>query len=313
MKKNLKWAYLAALLYAVIAGLSFLFTKIAVNAASPLDVLAYRLLGPFIVLSISILLKQVRVDYTKRRVLRLLPLSLLYPLSFFGFQAFGLKYASSAEAGIVQASVPVFVAILAFYILKEKINIYQRAGILMSVFGVVYILAKKGIALDFVDARGIILLIIAAFSFAVYNVFARRALLDFTNTELSYVLISVSFVFFGTLSLLGHKGDWRALLAPLREPLFLIAVLYLGLLCTLATSLLVNYVLSKMEASKLSVFVNLSTVISIFAGVAVLDEKISYYHFIGTALIIGGVFTTNFLDDEGLRALKERIAAASLE
>jgi drug/metabolite transporter (DMT)-like permease len=50
-----------------------------------------------------------------------------------------------------------------------------------------------------------------------------------------------------------------------------------------------------MEASQMSVFVNFSTLVTISAGVIVLDERLSYYHFIGALLIIGGVVGTNVL------------------
>jgi drug/metabolite transporter (DMT)-like permease len=68
-------------------------------------------------------------------------------------------------------------------------------------------------------------------------------------------------------------------------------------LSSLVTSLLTNYILSKIEASKMSVFSNLGTVISIVAGVIFLKEEIFYYHIIGSILIVGGVIGTNFLDN----------------
>lgn len=79
------------------------------------------------------------------------------------------------------------------------------------------------------------------------------------------------------------------------------SVIYLGVLSTLLTSLITNYVLSKIEASKMSVFANLATVISIVAGVIFLKEEIFYFHIIGSVLIVGGVIGTNFLDDKHLK------------
>lgn len=57
-----------------------------------------------------------------------------------------------------------------------------------------------------------------------------------------------------------------------------------------------NYILSKIEASKMSVFANLGTVITIVAGAVILKENIYYYHVIGSVLIVAGVLGTNFLD-----------------
>jgi drug/metabolite transporter (DMT)-like permease len=55
-----------------------------------------------------------------------------------------------------------------------------------------------------------------------------------------------------------------------------------------------NYALSKIEASKMSVFANLSTVVSIAAGAMVLKEAVTVYHVVGSTLIIAGVIGTNW-------------------
>jgi drug/metabolite transporter (DMT)-like permease len=57
--------------------------------------------------------------------------------------------------------------------------------------------------------------------------------------------------------------------------------------------MLYNFSLSKLEASRVSVFGSLATVISILAGVIFLKEQLVYYHVVGSILIIGGVVGTN--------------------
>lgn len=291
--KNL--AYLAAIVYAIIIGLSFLFTKIALKVSNPIDILAHRFMISFIAISIPVLLKWIRVDYTKDRIKKVIPLAILYPLLFFGFQTFGLLYATSSEAGIIQASAPIFTMILASYFLGEKTSLRQKISISLSVLGVLYILIKKGSSIDLSNFKGIILLLLSALSFSGYSVMARKLTKDFTSMELSYIMITISFIFFAGFSIINHtvSGDIVQFFAPMKDIRFVISILYLGVLSTLGTSLLTNYVLSKLEASKMSVFANLGTVISILAGVIFLKEKIFYYHIIGSILIVGGVIGTN--------------------
>jgi drug/metabolite transporter (DMT)-like permease len=57
--------------------------------------------------------------------------------------------------------------------------------------------------------------------------------------------------------------------------------------------LLANYTLSKVEASKLSVFANLSTIVSITAGALFLHEEVTAHHWIGFFMIIVGILGTN--------------------
>lgn len=297
-----KLVYLSAILYAVITGLSFLFTKIALRSADPIDILAYRFSACFIAILIPVLFKWIKFDYSREKVKRILPLALLYPLLFFSFQTFGLQYASSSEAGILLASAPIFTLILSTYFLKEETNLFQKLSIILSVLGVVYIFIMKGSSIDFSNLKGIIFLLLSALSFSGYSVMARTLTKDFTGTELSYIMIIISFIGFNIVSITKHLVDGTIgnFFIPLRNLDFIIAIIYLGVLSSLVTSLLTNYILSKIEASKMSVFSNLGTVISILAGVIFLKEEIFYYHIIGSILIVGGVIGTNFLDKRKL-------------
>jgi drug/metabolite transporter (DMT)-like permease len=251
MKLNNRKVYIAAAAYALITGLSFLFVKIALESSDPFDLLAYRFSVAFIAISISYAFKWINFTYSKKRMLKIIPIALLYPLSFFAFQTFGLQHASSAEGGIFLASSPIFTLILATYFLKEETTFLQKLSILISVSGVIYITVNK-------------------------------------STNLNYNSISIG----------KHliKGTISSFFTPLTNLSFIISILYLGVLSSLGTSLMTNYILSKIEASKMSVFANLGTVITIIAGAAVLNENIYYYHIIGSVLIVGGVLGANFLD-----------------
>ena len=88
---------------------------------------------------------------------------------------------------------------------------------------------------------------------------------------------------------------------PLAEPGFIIAFSYLGILSSLVTSLLTNYTLSKIDAYKMCVFINLNTVISIIAGVVFLKENFYCYHAIGSVMIISGVVGTNCLSGRNIK------------
>lgn len=297
-KNNRSLAYGAATLYALIVGLSFLFTKIALSISNPIDILAHRFIVSFIAISIPIFLKIVPVNLNKERIIKVLPLAILYPLCFFGFQTFGLQYATSSEAGIILASAPVFTMIMASYFLNERSNIYQKISILISLLGVLYITFNKGSTMDLANIKGMIFLLFSAISFAGYSVLARKMTKDFTSTELSFIMITISFISFTLVAIINNlsSGTMKEFLLPLTNIKFILSILYLGVLSTLATSLLTNFALSKLEASKIIVFSNLGTVISIISGVIFLNEEVFYYHIIGSLMIIGGVLGTNFLD-----------------
>nr|WP_245612002.1 hypothetical protein [endosymbiont 'TC1' of Trimyema compressum] len=78
----------------------------------------------------------------------------------------------------------------------------------------------------------------------------------------------MGFVFFNIMALFNHiiNPNLGSYWLPLINPLYLISILYLGLSGSLASSFLSNYSLSKINAVKMSIFGNLSIVITIFLG-----------------------------------------------
>lgn len=296
MKDNgLTSAYFFALLYALIIGFSFMFTKTALMYANPIDTLALRFATSFIVFLIPVLFRWIHLEYSGKNLRRIMVLALLQPIMFFSFQAFGLLYASSSEGGIIQAVTPVFTMLLSSIFLKEKTTKIQKASILLSVMGVIYIFLMKGAGFG-TNVLGILLLLLSNLSFAGYSILARTVSKEFTINEASFMMITMGFVVFNSVGIGTHmiKGTLREFFLPLKSFEFTISILYLGILSTLGTSLLTNYVLSKIEAAKMSVFANLGTVITIFAGVFFLKEPLYYYHIIGSLMIIAGVIGTNY-------------------
>ncbi|OFD79199.1 DMT family transporter [Bacillus mycoides] len=305
--KNTTKAYLSALLYSLIIGFSFMFVKLALTITSPLDTLAHRFTVAFIAASIPVIFGFVKLNISFKNILALLPLAIFYPALFFAFQAFGLVYTSSSEAGIIQAAIPIFTMILASYFSKEYTNTWQKTSVFISVIGVIYIFIMNGIGAHETNFIGVILILLSALSSACYNVLARKMTKKFKLMDLTYTMTAIGFISFNFIAIIDHmnKGTITVYFKPFTNGTFLISILYLGLLSSLLTALLLNYSLSYIEAAKISVFSNLSTLITIIAGVVFLHEQIAYYHIIGTLLIVLGVVGTNFLGKKGIIAKKK--------
>lgn len=300
-------AYLSALLYSFIIGFSFLFVKLTLTITSPLDTLAHRFTVAFIAANIPIIFGFAKLNISLKNILSLLPIAFFYPALFFAFQAFGLVYTSSSEAGIIQAAIPIFTMMLASYFLKEYTNTWQKISVLISVIGVIYIFIMNGIGTHETSFIGVILILLSALSSAFYNVLARKTTKKFKLMDLTYTMTVIGFISFNLIAIASHisKGTITVYFKPFTNGTFLISVLYLGLLSSLLTALLLNYSLSYIEAAKISVFSNLSTLITIIAGVVFLHEQIAYYHIIGTILIVLGVVGTNFLGQKGIVVKKK--------
>nr|WP_312876171.1 EamA family transporter [Paenibacillus frigoriresistens] len=205
-------------------------------------------------------------------------------------------HTSSAEGGILYAFTPIVTMVFASMFLKERTNILQKLAIFLSVFGVLFIFIMKGSTVDLSNVTGIILLVLTCVAFAGYSVMARSLSKQFSPVEISYFMLGIGFATFLVISLTSHAsaGTMDVFLSPLSKPSFIMAILFLGLLSSLVTALTGNYVLSKIEASKMSVFTNLSTIVSITAGALFLGEKVTVYHLVGSVMILAGVIGTQY-------------------
>ncbi|MCC3372062.1 DMT family transporter [Cohnella sp. REN36] len=297
IQNHSKKAYFAAVGNACIVGLSFLFVKTALAEADPIDTLSHRFTVSLAALLVAVWIGWMKVKVKAKDVLSILPLAVFYPALFFAFQAFGMVNATSSEAGIIQATVPIFTMALAVYFLKEQSSAWQKASIFLSVAGVVYLFIGNGFHLETANIKGTVLILLSVLSLAGYSVWARKLARTFKAADLTMVIIVIGFLVFNSLSVIRHltNGTLSSFYIPFQKPLFTLSILYLGILSTLVTAWLSNFAFSKIEATKLSVFNHLATLVALAGGVAFLGEKLAYSHLIGAGLIILGVTGANFL------------------
>ncbi|MCR8655947.1 DMT family transporter [Paenibacillus endoradicis] len=294
-------AYIAAVMYAFIIGLSFMFVKMTLTVANPLDTLAHRFTIAWIAATIFIIFKKRVIKIDWKDIFKILPLALLYPVIFFTLQVYGLAKTTSTEAGIIQAAIPIFTLVFASILLKEKTTSRHFLFIGLSIIGVIYLLLMSSTPTEVAGLIGGGLILLSTVAAALYNVFARKLTKQYSVFTLTYVMTSFGFIIFNVIAIGDHvvNDTLTQFFRPFMHYDFVVSILYLGILSSLITSYLSNYALSKIAASKMSVFSNFATLITILAGVLFLQEEFQLYHLIGTIIIVLGVIGTNFYGSRG--------------
>ena len=109
-------------------------------------------------------------------------------------------------------------------------------------------------------------------------------------------MMMVGLVVFNGIAVTEHvlRGELTSYFTPLFNPVAFFAVVYLGILSSVVAFFMLNFMLSKIEATKSAVFGNLVTVVSIIAGILVLGEPFYWFHVVGAILILLGVWGTNY-------------------
>lgn len=282
----------AGIIVAIIFGLSFIATKTALHHLDAIELLALRFSLAAAGLILIVGLGWVKVNLSGRRWLKLIPLTLFQPIAYFICETFGVKLTSPTESGMIIGSIPVIVAFLAAFVLKEYPTKVQSIFILCSFIGVAVIVAGSGLS-GGNHLAGVILLLGAALSAGLYNVLSRRHSQKFTSVEITLVMMIVAALSFNGTSLIRNAAQWWTAYCLIIQGPVGFPVIYLAIFSSILAFFLLNYTLSRVEAARAAAYINLTTLVSILAGVFLYGDRLNLSQAIGGAFILLGVWGAN--------------------
>lgn len=287
-------ATLAALAAQVIFGFSFMFTGIALENASPMTVIADRYTVAFLGLSLVMLFTKTKLKIGKN-IWKLVLMSLFQPLMYFIFETYGVELTNSSFSGVMISMIPIVSMITGIFVLNERPSFMQYVFAVLSVTGVV-IAVLSGKKEGIVSGAGVILLIGAVLSSAFYNISSRKISGEFSVLERTYAMTLIGVVSFVLIALFENIQNPVNIISSFFEPSYLYAILYLGIVSSVIAFLLLNFANTHLPVAKTTVFSNITTVVSVIAGVAFLEEKISYLVIIAVIMIVTGVIGVQTLN-----------------
>ena len=287
-------ATLAALMAQVIFGLSFMFTKLALDFTSPLTVIADRYIVAFLGLTAVMLISRKAVRLGKN-LWKLVVMSLFQPVLYFVFESYGISMTTSAFSSIMISLIPVVSMLSGIFVLKEVPSPMQYVFMFLSVFGVI-VMALAGKSDGTVTTLGIVLLFGAVISSVIFNISSRKISKEFTSFERTYAMTVIGLVVFLSISFIENIENPIAVVSSFLSPRFCGAVVYLGFMSSVVAFLLLNYANTHLPVAKTTVFSNITTVVSVIAGIVFLNEKFSASTVISTLMIVVGVCGVQLLD-----------------
>jgi len=288
--------YIAGIGVALTWGMSFTFTRGALDHLPPFHLLGLRFAMAVFAMALLRVMGIIKIKVTPADYVYLFPLALFQPILYFSAETTGILLTSASYSGMMIAVIPIFVAIFAALILKEYPNRAQLIFIIASVSGVIFIVYMDAQAIIGVNPIGTLFLMVAVMAGAGYNIASRKASFNHPPLRTTWVMMVVGAVVFNLITIGQHlaAGSLEAFIAPMQKMEVWTAILYLGVFSSVGAFFMYNFVLSKITATQGSVFANLVTVIAIAGGVIFRGETVFWYHLIGTAAILAGVWGTNY-------------------
>lgn len=291
---------------AIIFGFSFLFTKDALEYLNIFQLMGLRFLTAAIILMLLKTTGTIKVRLSLTGIKALLPVAFLQPVLYFICETIGVDLTSASESGIIISLVPIAITVFAVILLKERLSLFQWVSVFVSVAGVILIIIPKSSADGGKNLVGVLFLLGAVLSGGLYNVFSRRVSSMYTPAEITFVMMwvgAVIFNFMGITDAIIH-GSLKEYFTALANTHVLTDISYLGILSSIGAFFLLNYSLSKIEASKTAVFMNITPVVSVLAGIFLRGERFYMLQCIGAIIVLLGLWGVN---GKGLKNADGRI------
>ncbi|MGB5445795.1 MAG: DMT family transporter [Psychromonas sp.] len=263
-------------------GSSFVALKYAIEFYDPTFVIFIRML---ITLIVSLFLWRwvKRWRYQQGDWKYLISMSLAEPCLYFLFEGGALQNTSASQAGVLVSCLPILVALLAFYILKEHLSKAILVGFTLCISGSILLTfispsssqANNPLLGNFLE----FLAMVCAAYYSVSLKYLSGRYSPFTLIALqgiSGTLFFAPFVLFHGLPAIHHSSA-------------LLNILYLGTVVTFGGYGLYNYALVKVSVLTAAAFSNLIPVFSLMLSAIILGERLTTAQWLSISIVFTGI------------------------
>ena len=273
------------LVLAAVWGASYLFIKVAVDEVAPAPMMSMRTL-----LAAAVLITYVvfRVGWERTRAearqawRHFLILGALNAAVPFWLIAWGEQHIDSGLAAVVQASVPIFNALIALKVLPhERLNGTRALGLAIGIVGVAVVTGIHPTG-GWLAIAGALAVVLSSLSYASAGVYGQLAVSGTTGPVLAAGSMLTGGLILLPLALLQLPAavpSWEATGS----------ILALSLLGTALAQLILYRILALHGSARLSLVTYLMPGFALVYGATILDEKITVATLAGLVLILGGV------------------------
>ncbi len=268
-------------------GLSFGWSKTVLEFFSPVYTIFIRLSLSAAFLFAYLLLSGKLVKVPAKDLLRFAILSFFLPFIYFIGENYGIFLTTSTTAALIIATIPLFIAAIAWIWFDEPFSFLNITGFVVSFIGVGFIVYENGFDIHGSFA-GMLFLFLAVGSAVVYTVFIK----DMSHRYDAIFIIAIQnlfgliyflpllawedgFVFAGGVEMVSYFLALAFLCSSLAYIFYVLAVKYIGM--------------ARTEA-----FANLIPVIAALYAFFVLGEVFGLFKLLGMGFVLVGLFLTQW-------------------
>lgn len=276
----------------VIWGSSFALSKIAIHDVDPNWVAALRLtLGGVVILGFALWHNQspalVQKSWPKYLWLGVVGNALPFILI-----SWGIQYTSSGVTGLLMGTIPLFVIVIAHFLLPdEKLNWRKAFGFILGFMGVVILMNPRQLinaSFQGQELRGELAIILACLCYGIHSVTAKRMGFDKPFQQTSGILLAAAAV---ALLFAIFKNPYGLEQLKFNSTL---AIIGLGIFPTAISMVIVYYLMEHIGPSAVSFTNYLVPIFALLLGAMAFNETLSWNIAIALLCILAGIAVTSF-------------------
>ncbi len=263
---------------------SFIALKSAIGPMGPMSVVFGRMIVASLCF-VYFIKGFMKLEFTKKDIKYILLMTAFEPCLYFIFEAKALQYTTASQAGMITSMMPLMTAIGAGIALKEVIGKRLLTGSAIAVLGAIWLsLSAQSSENALNPLLGNTLEFLAMVCGAWYAIAIRYLSQRFSALFLTAAQAFVGLIFFFPLAI------WEYNTLEMHPTLETVGwIFYLGIVVTIGGYGMFNLALSRIEASKASVFVNLIPVFTVFLAYLFLGETLTPTEMMASGVILFGV------------------------
>ena len=204
---------------------------------------------------------------------------------------YSLYYTQVISGVLMISTIPVWIIFISSILKIEKTNIFQIAGVFLSLTGVIFIITKVDIDLiknlDF--NKGDLTMVIAMFAWALYSALLKKKKYEISQISLLQVVIITGLVFLIPIYIIEMQLGY---LINLGTPFYL-TLTYVVLFPGLASFFFWIKGISIIGANRAGAFLHLMPIFGAIMAMIIFDEKFMFYHILGAIFIVAGITLSN--------------------
>ncbi len=289
-QKTMAWAFLLPLMAVLIWSLNMTVNRYVADYISPLSISFYRWVLAFLVMT-PFVYGRIKKQWPDIRPY-LGHLALLGALGMVFYQGLAYSsahYTSATNMGLINAFIPVFTIIVGVFILKIRPSITAILGSLLSLIGLMYVMAQGQWAhvLSLGDSYiGDLMMLLAVFFYACYGVLLKKWQIQIPLVSSLYIQICFALImhlpFIAFMGLDAINANNVASIA------------YAGIFPSIAAPLLWMMAVQQLGPNRSSIFMNLMPIFTAMIAYVWLGESWTIYHTVGGVVILLGILLAQY-------------------